>query len=289
MVSRHLIIVIENFDPKDVGAIDDVLRRSYDADHSFRSQIERYLLLQPDGSFVARENRRVVGFGASIDYGAFSYIGLIGTDPNFQNRGIGHMIVDKILKRLDERKCPAALLDARPAAAPLYQQYGFVEEDLTDVFTRKNMPLTKTEHPQNIATLAREEISELESFDHPIFGAQRRDLILSFWKDDPKRFLVSRDSLGRIDGYIVAQRRRIGPWIATSEIVAERLLSQALGFSFENEEPIVFVSRSNNEARDLLGGFGFEFQRTLRHMRRGRKVKRERRTKIYGQASLGLG
>jgi GNAT superfamily N-acetyltransferase len=284
-----LTIDIENFKPEDVCAIDDVLRRSYDANHSFRSEIERYLLLQSECSFVARENSRVVGFGASIDYGAFSYIGLIGTDPNFQNRGIGHLIVDRILKRLDERKCPAALLDARPAAAPLYEQYGFVEEDSTDVFTRKKSPLTKTEHSQNIASLSREEVPELESFDHPIFGARRNELILSLWNDDPKRFLVSRDLTGRIDGYIVAQSRRIGPWVAASENVAECLLTRALGFSFENEEPAVFVSGANLNAHALLDRFGFEFQRSLQHMCRGTKVKRDRRTKLYGQASLGFG
>ncbi len=290
-----LDFAIDSFSEKDLAATDIVLMRAYNTQHSFTRQLRRYLEVQPDGCFVGRDvNGKAVGFGASVDFGNLSYIGLMGTDPNFQGLGLGHLMMARMLDFLDGRRCPTIFLDARPAAASLYEQCGFVDEDVTTVFKKQSSPIANTKQndcSKDIDFLIKEEriTPELDSFDSAIFGAQRKSLLRSFWNDNPARFLMSRDSLsGQIDGYLVAQQNVIGPWIANDYSVARRLLSRSLEFPFE-EEPFVYTSEANMQATKLLNEFGFTPQRSLRHMRRGSKIHRERMTKIYGQASLGLG
>lgn len=84
---------------------------------------------------------------------------------------------------------------------------------------------------------------QLVSFDSPIFGAERKLLLCSCWNDNPIRCIVSHDSIGKIDGCLVAKTRTIGPWIASSESLANGMLSHTLEEFSLDEGPYVFVSR----------------------------------------------
>ena len=103
---------------------------------------------------------------------------------------------------------------------------------------------------KNAPNLVKAEVVEfpkLLSFDKPRFGADRLQLLRSYIDDDPIRFLVSYDQKGQVDGFLVAQSRVVGPWVASTVEVAEGLLDEALEFSFE-DNPTVFVSASNEAA-----------------------------------------
>jgi GNAT acetyltransferase-like protein len=163
-----------------------------------------------------------------------------------------------------------------------------VDSDLTTVFQLSETKKPAKEGHALNSSLTEGEFPKLALFDSPHFGADRSRLLRSYFDDDPKRFLVSRDSKGLIDGFLVAQPRVIGPWIVSNPDIAEGLLVSALRFSFE-DSPTVFVSGSNTEALGLLPRYGFEKLRTLRHMYKGKPIQRDRHTTIYGQATLGFG
>jgi ribosomal protein S18 acetylase RimI-like enzyme len=280
--------VVEPFTQRDMERADIVLRRAFKTKFGRKDTLRRYLAIQSGGSFVAKKENEIVGFGGAIDFVSFAYIGLMAVDPEIQRRGAGRMILEKILEWLETRNCPTVLLDASPFGAPLYERYGFVDSDLTLVLKRgeQEKPLIG-ENPRN-SVLTAEEFQELVAFDLPHFGADRTLLLRSYFEDDPNRFLVSRNGVGQIDGFLVAQSRVLGPWIASNSNVAEKLLLGALKHPFE-DNPTVFVSGTNLEANQLLSGYGFEVQRTLRHMYKGRLIHRGRQTMIYGQATMGFG
>ena len=77
------------------------------------------MAIQPSGSFVAKIDNEIVGFGAAMDFGRFAYIGKMGVDPKVQRRGVGGSILATILGWLEDRKCPTILLDASPSSGPL--------------------------------------------------------------------------------------------------------------------------------------------------------------------------
>src|SRR5207302_10719641 len=111
----------------------EMLKAAYKVPQSRKESLYRYLAFQPGGSFVAKHDGTVVGFGGAMDYGPFAYIGLMAVHPGMQKRGVGGLILEHLLTWLDERRCPTALLDASPVGAPLYKRYGFTAEDTTVV------------------------------------------------------------------------------------------------------------------------------------------------------------
>ena len=267
--------------------VDLVLRSAYKRERPHHSQLMLHLSLQPEGTLVAKADGRTVGFGAITDFGAFSYVGLMATRPDLQGKGIGRRVLERLMGWADSRGCPAILLDATPFGAPLYLDSGFSDVDTTIVL-RMEEPQQTRKGPSGIKQLQEADLPRVASFDLPAFGANRDRLLRYYWKDIPDRFMVSYDSTGQVDGYLVAQNLALGPWVALDDGVAENLLLRGLQLPFELA-PQVFVSGSNAYALDLLRRFGFREQRRLRHMIRGTKVKRARATQIYGQASLGFG
>jgi len=280
--------VVQPFSERDMDGADVVLRAAFKTSFGRKDNLRRYLGIQSGGSFVAKKDDEIVGFGAAMDFGRFAYIGLMGVDPKIQRQGVGGMILKKILAWLEARNCPTVLLDASPYGGPLYEKYGFVDSDLTLVLRRNGQQKApKGEHALNSA-LPEGEFPKVVSFDTPHFGADRSRLLRTYFDDDPTRFLVSRDQRGQIDGFLVAQSRVLGPWVSGDPDVAKSLLLSALTFSFE-DNPTVFVSASNKEALQLLSLCGFKKLRTQRHMYKGKSIQRDRHTTIYGQATLGFG
>ena len=203
------------------------------------------------------------------------------------------MILEELLRWLSDRKCPTVLLDASAAGVHMYEKRGFIHKDVTHIMQQKRSVTNELQNHRKISPdtsdwkdeRAFEKIAE---FDGLYFGANRKKLLRSYCEDDPRRFLVSFDSTGKINGYLACQNRVIGPWVVSSKTAAEDLLSNALKFSFV-EQPTVFVSASNSECMSLLSLAGFESVRSLSHMYMGQDIERARSTGIYGMATLGFG
>jgi GNAT superfamily N-acetyltransferase len=281
-------ISIQPLTPAEFDATDEVIKAAYNIAHSRKESLHRYLALQPDGSFVVKDEGTIIGFGGAIDYGSFAYIGLMSVHPTMQKQGIGGLLLEHLMAWLDAHGCPSILLDASSAGAPLYKHYNFTEDDQTVVLQlTQHVPMSR-QNPLGISLLSKEDITDVAVFDAPHFGAKRGGLLASYWVDDPQCAFIVRDGNGQLTGYLFAQPRTLGPWVASTVEDAERLLLHALTLPFESE-PSVFVSTHHSDALRLLNRYGFSQQRTLSHMRKGKHVQRSRHTTLYGQASLGFG
>jgi ribosomal protein S18 acetylase RimI-like enzyme len=271
----------------DVEDIDPILMAAYNRPSSFQSELQLYLTLQPDGWLIAECDGVPVGMVGAVDYGTFAYIGLLCVHPAFQRCGIGQLLMEKILAWLDERKSPNAVLDATEVGVPLYTKLGFVQEE-------KSLLLKQDSAVQHIGSfnfvseLRSPDLSDLTTFDTPIFGASRQAVFAAFLKEFPNRAFVARNQTGEIIGYLFAQPQRLGPWAASTMEAAEALLATALQLSFD-DTPLVLVPGSNQTATALLRRYGFTQQRSLSHMRRGRSAVPDRRFLLYGMANFALG
>jgi GNAT superfamily N-acetyltransferase len=281
-------ISIQPFTEAELEATDEVIKLAYKRPDSRKESLRRYLAIQPGGSFVAKQNDTVIGFGGALDYGPFAYIGLMCVHPSMQKRGIGALLLEQLHDWLNARGCPTFLLDASPAGAPLYLHYGYVEDDITAVFKQSQSPQLPRDLPAGVSVLGGDDFPVLVAFDAPRFGANREALLATYRADAPERVLVVRNANRELTGYLVAQPNSIGPLVADSTEDAERLLLNALSLPFENE-PSFFISANHSDALELLTRYGFSQQRVLSHMWKGKPVQRNRHTVIYGQASLGFG
>src|SRR5215210_381071 len=104
-----MTISVRSITEADLDAADVVLEAAYGPSGGRRKErMRRYLSLQPDGWLLALLDDVVVG---AMDYGPFAYIGLMAVHPSAQRRGIGLMLMQRLLAWLDARGCPFSLLD----------------------------------------------------------------------------------------------------------------------------------------------------------------------------------
>ncbi len=285
---KNLSFSVYPISETDLDAADEVVIAAYNLVGGRKETLRRYLMLQPDGAFVVKDNETIVGFGAALDYGPFAYIGLMSVHPMMQKHGIGKLLMDYILAWLDKRGCQTVLLDASVAGEPLYLRYGFVVDDKTCDMRRVQQVAVPAGTTDRVSLLRDEEFTKLVAFDAEQFGASREALLAAFYADNPQRVFVVRDGSGAITGYVIAQMHTIGPWVANTLEDAELLLRQALTLPY-SVEPTVFVSAQNYGALSLLDRYGYSRSRALSYMRKGAQVERSRTTALYGQASLGFG
>lgn len=282
-----MAIVIRNLTIKDFEAADRILQSAFGSPESWQADLRRYLSMQPDGWFIATIQNEQIGMVGAIDFGSFAYIGMMAVLTEMQHQGIGRALMEHLLVWLDERDCPMALLDATEAGAPLYEHLGFIDDGEIHVF---QLPVSvSTPYPAgHVSSMGPHDVPALVDFDTPIFGADRGKALSAYLADFPTRSLLARDEIGRIGGFLVAQMWRIGPWAAADPVTAEELLKAALSLPYECF-PRVNVPSPDEAAVELLKRYGFQGQRSLRHMRRGGPDSPGNWSRIYAQASFAIG
>lgn len=257
----------------ELEATDEVIMTAYNIQQSRKETLHRYLALQPQGSYVAKDNGSVIGFGAAMDYGPFAYIGLMSVHPSRQKQGVGRLLLEQHLSWIESRGCSTVLLDATPVGTLLYEQFGFMEDDQTVVLRQKQHVPFPHSFPGGVRTLREKGLAQVIAFDAPCFGAQRGAVLTSYWADNPQRALVMHNPKGQITGYLLAQSQTLGPWVALTAEDAEPLLVHVLALPFVSE-PGVFVAAHNRNALHLLESYDFREQRVLSHMWKGKYIQR---------------
>ena len=281
-------ISIHGLTEADVAGADDVLRSAFGAPESHVADIRRYLALQPDGWLAAiAPQGQLVGMVGAVDYGPFAWVGLMAVHAEAQHRGIGFALVQRLLTWLDARGTPMALLDATEAGAPLYRRFGFVEDDQTYKFQHPSYGRSSG-LPAGVRPVQAEDVPALADFDTPIFGANRARVLHALLIEFSGRAFLVESGAGQIAGYLFAQTRRLGPWVAKRPQDAEVLLQAALSLPYAGA-PLVVVPGMNTTAIEQVERFGFQLVSPHRHMRRGGASSPSRRAAIYGQASFALG
>src|SRR4051812_6531334 len=175
-VKKYMSLSISPLTEADLVETAEVVKLAYNVPYSRKDSLQLYLALQPGGSFIAKNNGSVVGFGGALDYGPFAYIGLMSVHPSMQKQGIGGLLLERLLSWLDARACPTILLDASPAGAPLYTRYAFTENDITVVMQQVQQVPLPQHLPTGVSVLAEQDFPALAAFDTPYFGVDRREI-----------------------------------------------------------------------------------------------------------------
>jgi GNAT superfamily N-acetyltransferase len=270
----------------DLAAADEVTISAFQCP-SRRVEIERWMSLEGTTWLGGEESGRLVAMVGAIDYGPFAYIGLMGVHADFQRCGYGRAIMITLIERLEQAGQLCTLLDASEAGAPLYARIGYQDLSLSHVF-RWNGNSPAIPLPERLERLELAHLPEIVTLDQPFFGANRSNVLRSHLTVYPGRILGVRNLRGELLGYVIAQISRIGPWIAVNEESAAALLGAALKLEFE-DSPTVILPSSNRAGIELLKAFGFELQRSLRHMGRGCAGSSRCLEYIYSQSSFMLG
>ncbi|MFX1371866.1 MAG: GNAT family N-acetyltransferase [Promethearchaeota archaeon] len=61
--------------------------------------------------------------------GKFAYIMNMYTRPNWRRKGIGSALIEKLIEEIKKKGIQSVVLHATPSGRPLYEKYGFREND----------------------------------------------------------------------------------------------------------------------------------------------------------------
>ena len=204
----------------------------------------------------------LVGTVGAVNYGALAYVGLMAVDPMRQGRGIGRLLVERLLHWLDQQGCPVVLLDATDQGARLYETVGFVDDATAYVYERQDtdvaMQCSAPGLPGDLVVRpgTPEELDEIAAFDARRFGADRHRLLAALWELDRERCLVARQSAGELAGYLFVRNGVLGPWVAADPRAADALLTTVLRSRFAKPPGgplLVLVPRSNHDCAGSAG------------------------------------
>jgi GNAT superfamily N-acetyltransferase len=252
-------------------AIDQVLMAAYGVT-SRRDRLRRFLLVEPGGWVVAEDDGVVVATGGCIAYpdAGFGWIGLIGTAPMAERRGLGRLVTQWIVDYLATKGC-ASVLDGSAAGAPLYARMGFEDVGVSRLLEARAtmLPLQSPAHPHSVGVTpaAINDLPAIAEYDNSRFGADRSRLLHAMFDLYPNRSVVVRRD-GDVLGYGIAQDDAIGPVVADSEEACRDVLSALLNLSWNTPPKLVLPPESNYA--QLLSDLGFVELRALRRQQFGR-------------------
>jgi GNAT superfamily N-acetyltransferase len=233
----------------------------------------RFLNASPEGCFVAQVEARVCGTATTFSYqNRFAWIAMVLVDPEFQKRGIGTQLLKKAVEYLDQRCIPTLKLDATPQGQPLYAKLGFLTEYQIErwVLERPLRNVVEKVNPCSVH-LTEGELALIFAMDRDVFGADRSFLLRSL-HDESQDFAMSIFDRGEPQGYAFGRRGtfadHLGPWMAQSRSIAEKLLHEFLNRS-TRETLLVDCMTPNPFANELLRACGFTQTRILTRMYRG--------------------
>jgi GNAT superfamily N-acetyltransferase len=84
-----------------------------------------FRMLPPFGWRVPRAIRAFNAIEALHPKRPHWYLGILGTDPPHQGKGVGRALIEPVLARADEDRLPAWLEASRPENVPYYERFGF--------------------------------------------------------------------------------------------------------------------------------------------------------------------
>lgn len=231
----------------------------------------RLLLRMAEGRFRAAVlDGRVVATGGAALYGTrLAWICMILVDPDLRGRGIGTRIFGEVLGLLDDIE--AVGLDATPAGRHVYVRHGF-EDARSLVRMRTRVADVNRPDSGGAQALTPSALPAVGALDLEVFGADRSALLRWALERAPE-YAWSLHEAGAFAGYCFGRHGHhsdhIGPVVARSVETARRLVAACLRDT-KAEHVIVDVPVERREWTAALGELGFEEQRSLTRMYRGR-------------------
>jgi len=242
------------------------------------------LRLQPDGCFGVEQDGRIVASATAFCYANdLAWIGMVLTLPEYRGRGLGNRVFLESVEFCRKRGTRCIKLDATAMGQPLYERAGFEGEYPVERWggtaTHEVLPTVP------VAQLMSEAVREFASEDASAFGANRATLLQALRE--------ASDWTASVDGGYAMSRpgtkaHYFGPCVARDSSTARELLAAFL-VSHAGSPVFLDVPATNEPARELLRGFGFEVKRTLLRMSLGPNDRPGEPRRIFGLAGFEYG
>ncbi len=228
------------------------------------------------GCLVAEHEGTIIATGCYVDYESYTWIGSVAVASKFQRKGVGTVLMLKLLDMLKGR-AKSFGLDATSAGERLYKKLGFIGEYRTTVF---RLP----EERSNIFNI-KYKVKEVENLpewilklDEEASGGKRSHVLKTFIENGSRLLIVH----GK--GYALLRGNRIGPLIAKNAKIAKAIIVKAIELGAKR----LIVPEANEEAIKLMKEIGAQKRYSCLRMRLGKRRK-ERISFVYSIISYAKG
>jgi len=220
------------------------------------------------GYLGAFENGILVGTVGTINYpNAFGFINMVLVDKNYRGKGIGKILVTHAIELLENIK--TIKLDATALGKPLYEQYGFRDEEKI-----VRMVCDQSIHkcpPVKANFLTSDDIENIKTMDEQVFGGDRSIVLQQLIAKNPNMsFLIkgSEQPVGFGIGRKGINYYHIGPLVAENQETAENLVLSIIQVH-PNANWMIDVFTRHEKWIKWLTNLGFKEQRTFIRMALG--------------------
>ena len=230
----------------------------------------RFFLTQdPYLCLVATDRQVIIGTVTAVPYKSkLAWIGMMLVRENFRGLGIGKLLMENILKRLEDY--PAIKLDATPAGFPLYEKLGFLREysifrSVCPIISMKNENMSGKDQ---IRSATKKDLPAITAYDQDIFGINRDSVLKHLMTQSPDSAWLAED--GRtIKGYLLGRPGsnyfQLGPLVASSTETAIDLVRHALK-NYQGQSVVVDLIGGKEDLLSWLQLRGFTIRRELIRM-----------------------
>ncbi len=214
--------------------------------------------LEPEGCFVAIDNKERIGLATTVSYGDIGWFGNLIVNEEYRNKGTGSKLVKHSIKYLLRRNVKTVGLYAYENTVHFYKRLDFKYDLDFVVMKGKGFPSCSNSN----AKRAREsDIAKIVECDESCFGYSRKKLLEPILSDkDNLCYMVTED--GHVSAYVVAKVYRgaaeLGPLVCPAgrnKLVSD-LLEVALD-KLNDVEVSLIMPVEENIIINMLEGKGF--------------------------------
>ncbi|MHA1244875.1 MAG: GNAT family N-acetyltransferase [Candidatus Heimdallarchaeota archaeon] len=175
----------------------------------------RSVIRNPDNHYITAidmESNQMIGIILAVRNGEFGFIAHVIVRPEYRKMGIGQELMNEGMAYLKDNGCLTVKLDAVPNAKTLYERVEFKPElksirllldissdALFDTYQKNREKLGKKIQVFNTKEC---DLSQIIESDLEIFGADRRNLLMTLFELYPDYAFLSRDKNDNLTGYL---------------------------------------------------------------------------------------
>lgn len=237
--------------------IDFALTRTEAEDWGYiPDDFRRFLLLSPEGCFIARDDAKPVGIVTTIQHGNYGFIGTLIVCDESRGHGIGESLMRKALEHLIANGSTTIELDGVFPAVPLYRRLGFIDKHIS---LRLYRPENEAGDNPDFLPVSSIDSDDLLAFDRRLTMLDRSALLAGYLTDFSDYLIVAGDV--NIEGYAFVRPREtgaycIGPFLAVSDKSIRELIDKILG-NFGDSRLTIGTPEVNTAAVEILRRSGF--------------------------------